>query len=61
LLEPFPDFTLIHLLEAAKRHIAYLSELKLLHESELFDLALCTFSQLRFVIERAIIVVDADL
>jgi|GEM_PF-3673557 len=58
--EPFPDFTLTHLLGAAKRQIAHLSELKHFHESEVFDPALRTYGHLGFVIERAIHDGDPD-
>src|ERR1041385_1325082 len=37
LAEPCPDFTLTHLLGAAKREIAHLSELKRYHETDTFD------------------------
>jgi hypothetical protein len=56
--EPCPDFTLTHLLGAAKRQIAHLSELKRFHESEVYDPALRTYSQIAFVTERAIL--DGD-
>lgn len=52
--EPYPDFTLTHLLGAAKREIAHISELKHFHESDVFDPALRTYSELHFVIERAV-------
>lgn len=58
--EPFPDFTLTHLLGATKRQMAHLSELKYYHESDVFDPALRTYSQIGFVIERAIQDSDPD-
>jgi hypothetical protein len=58
--EPVPDFTLTHLLGATKRQIAHLSELKRFHESEVFDPALRTYSQIAFVTERAILDCDPD-
>lgn len=60
LAEPLPNFTLIHLLGAAKREIAHLSELKRFHESDVFDPALRTYSQIAFVTERAILDGDPD-
>lgn len=59
-LEPFPDFTLTHLLGATKRQIAHLSELKRFHESYVFDPALHTYKHIGFVIERAIADSDPD-
>jgi hypothetical protein len=58
--EPYPDFTLTHLLGAAKREISHLSELKRFHESDTFDPALRTYGHLHFVIERAIHDGDPD-
>lgn len=52
------SLSLTHLLGAAKRQIAHLSELKRFHESNVFDLALRTDSHLSFVIECAIL--DGD-
>ncbi len=54
LSEPYPNFTLTHLLGAAKREIAHLSELKSFHESDVFDPALRTYGYLHHVIARAI-------
>ncbi len=58
--EPFPDFTLTHLLGAAKRQIAHLLDQKCYHESEMFDPALGTFQTIAFVVERAISDSDPD-
>ena len=58
--EPFPDFNMTHLLGAAKRQLAHLSELKRFHESDLFDPAIRTYSHIGFVIERALADSDPD-
>lgn len=58
--EPFPLFTLTHLLGATKRQVAHLWELKHFHESDVFDPALQTYNHIGFVIERAIQDSDPD-
>jgi hypothetical protein len=58
--EPYPDFNLTHLLGAAKREIAHLSELKRFHESDVFDPTLHTYEQLHFIIEGAIRAGDVE-
>lgn len=58
--EPFPNFTLTHLLGATKRQITHLAELKRFHETDTFDPALRTYSQIAFVTGRAILDGDPD-
>lgn len=58
--EPFPGFTLTHILGATRRQLAHLSELKHFHESDTFDPALRTYRTIGFVVERAIIDGDPD-
>jgi hypothetical protein len=52
--EPFPDFTLTHLLGATKRQIAHFYELKRFHESDVFNPALRTYGVIAYVVERAV-------
>lgn len=58
--DPFPDFTLTHLLGATKRQIAHLEELKRFHETDTFGPALRTYGQIGFIIERTILDGDPD-
>ncbi len=58
--DPFPDFTLTHLLGATKRQIAHYSELKRFHENEVFDPAIRTYDAIAHVLERAIEESDPD-
>jgi hypothetical protein len=58
--EPFPDFTLTHLLGATKRQMAHLTELKRFHESDVYDPALRVYNTIGFAIERAILDGDPD-
>lgn len=56
--EPVPDFSLTHLLGAARRQVSLLAELKRFHESDAFDPALRAYRTIRHVVERAVL--DGD-
>jgi hypothetical protein len=58
--EPYPDFSMMHLVGDARRQIAHLSELKRFHETDVFDGALYVCEHVGYVIERALADAEPD-
>jgi hypothetical protein len=52
--EPFPDFSLTNLLGAAKRQIAWLTEVKQFRETDEFDQPLEIYTRIQNLLEQAL-------